>query len=160
MLAVYEAVREGVARARAGDGPTFVEAVTYRVGAARDRRRPEHLHRPRAGRGGARARLRHAYEGYLRGLGLLDDERAEAVRQEARAIMRAGIEAAEAEPPADPELVFAHAYAAPAGRARRATSTSSAGARPMSATAVATASSCSSRPSTTRFTSSSSGTTR
>ena len=30
VLAVYEAVREGVARARAGDGPTFVEAVTYR----------------------------------------------------------------------------------------------------------------------------------
>jgi hypothetical protein len=27
--------------------------------------------------------------------------------------MRAGIEAAEAEPPADPELVFAHAYANP-----------------------------------------------
>ena len=30
VLAVYEAVREGVQRARAGDGPTFVEAVTYR----------------------------------------------------------------------------------------------------------------------------------
>ena len=30
VLAVFEAVREGVARARAGDGPTFVEAVTYR----------------------------------------------------------------------------------------------------------------------------------
>ena len=30
VLAVYEAVRESVLRARAGDGPTFVEAVTYR----------------------------------------------------------------------------------------------------------------------------------
>ena len=30
VLAVYEAVRKAVARARAGDGPTFVEAVTYR----------------------------------------------------------------------------------------------------------------------------------
>ena len=30
VLAVHEAVAEGVARARAGDGPTFVEAVTYR----------------------------------------------------------------------------------------------------------------------------------
>ena len=30
VLAVYEAMREGVERARAGDGPTFVEAVTYR----------------------------------------------------------------------------------------------------------------------------------
>ena len=31
----------------------------------------------------------------------------------ARAVMRAGIEAAEAEEPADPALVFAHAYVAP-----------------------------------------------
>ena len=32
VLAVYEAVKEAVARARRGDGPTFVEAVTYRWG--------------------------------------------------------------------------------------------------------------------------------
>ena len=30
VLAVYEATREAVERARAGDGPTFIEAVTYR----------------------------------------------------------------------------------------------------------------------------------
>src|SRR4029077_12041751 len=29
--AVYEATREAVRRARSGDGPSFVEAVTYRV---------------------------------------------------------------------------------------------------------------------------------
>ena len=32
VLAVYEAVREAVARARKGEGPTLVEAVTYRWG--------------------------------------------------------------------------------------------------------------------------------
>ena len=31
VLAVYEATRDAVARARAGEGPTFVEAVTYRA---------------------------------------------------------------------------------------------------------------------------------
>src|SRR3954451_12538493 len=31
VLAVYEATREAVERARAGDGPTFIEAVTYRT---------------------------------------------------------------------------------------------------------------------------------
>src|SRR5947199_9831803 len=31
VLAVYEATREAVLRARAGEGPTFVEAVTYRA---------------------------------------------------------------------------------------------------------------------------------
>jgi pyruvate dehydrogenase E1 component alpha subunit len=33
VLAVYAAVREAAARARAGGGPTFIEAVTYRMGA-------------------------------------------------------------------------------------------------------------------------------
>jgi TPP-dependent pyruvate/acetoin dehydrogenase alpha subunit len=32
VLAVYEAVSEAVARARAGDGPTLVECLTYRRG--------------------------------------------------------------------------------------------------------------------------------
>jgi pyruvate dehydrogenase E1 component alpha subunit len=33
VLAVYRATNEAVARARAGDGPTLIEALTYRVGA-------------------------------------------------------------------------------------------------------------------------------
>jgi TPP-dependent pyruvate/acetoin dehydrogenase alpha subunit len=54
-----------------------------------------------------------AYEEYLRRLGLLDDDAAAAVREEALATMRAGIAAAEAEPPGDPGLVFSHAYVDP-----------------------------------------------
>jgi pyruvate dehydrogenase E1 component alpha subunit len=33
LLAVYKSVHEGAARARRGEGPTFIEAVTYRIGA-------------------------------------------------------------------------------------------------------------------------------
>ena len=33
VLAVYAATRDAVARARAGDGPTLIEALTYRIGA-------------------------------------------------------------------------------------------------------------------------------
>jgi pyruvate dehydrogenase E1 component alpha subunit/2-oxoisovalerate dehydrogenase E1 component alpha subunit len=33
LLAVYRVVSEAVARARAGQGPTFIEALTYRIGA-------------------------------------------------------------------------------------------------------------------------------
>ena len=43
----------------------------------------------------------------------MDDDRAAAVREEALAEMRAGIQAAEEEADPDPELVFAHAYAEP-----------------------------------------------
>ena len=57
VLAVYEATREAVARGRAGEGPTFIEAVTYRMRTACDRGRSEGVHRSRASRGGARERV-------------------------------------------------------------------------------------------------------
>ena len=50
--------------------------------AARDRRRPERVHRPRARRGGAQRECVGRYEGYLRRLGVLDDEPVE--RDQAR----------------------------------------------------------------------------
>jgi TPP-dependent pyruvate/acetoin dehydrogenase alpha subunit len=43
----------------------------------------------------------------------LSDEAAEAVRADAAQLMRDGIAAAEAEPPADPELLFSRAFADP-----------------------------------------------
>jgi len=113
VLAVYEATRDAVARARAGEGPTLIEAVTYRAAphATADdpaayidlERVEEEKQRECLGR----------YEAYLRRLGLLSDEAAEAVRAEAAQVLRDGITAAEAEPPADPALVFSHAYVDP-----------------------------------------------
>ena len=111
VLAVYEATREALARARTGEGPTFVEAVTYRcaphataddpsayVDAARVERERENECFGR-------------YERYLRRIGVLNDEVVEAARAEALEAMRAGIEAAEALPEPDPDLVTKHAYA-------------------------------------------------
>ncbi len=113
VLAVHDAVRRGVERARAGDGPTFVEAVTYRSfphATADDPSiyvDPDRIEAERERDGVV------AYEAYLRALGLLDDELAQAVRDEALAELRAGIQAAEDAAPGDLELVFAHAYANP-----------------------------------------------
>jgi pyruvate dehydrogenase E1 component alpha subunit len=111
VLAVFEATRDALARARAGEGPTLIEAVTYRAAphATADdprayidlERVEEEKERECVGR----------YEAYLRRLGLLSDEAAEAVRAESADLMRAGIAAAEAEPPADPSLLFSHAFA-------------------------------------------------
>ena len=53
------------------------------------------------------------FEAYLERLGVLAGARKAAVKEEALAMMRAGIQAAEDEPAAGPELVFAHAYAEP-----------------------------------------------
>ena len=113
VLAVYEATREAVSRARAGDGPTFVEAVTYRAAphATADDPSvyvdPERVEEARANECVGR------YERYLRRLGLLDDALVEQVRAEAADTMRAGIAAAEAEPPPDPALLFEHALVDP-----------------------------------------------
>jgi pyruvate dehydrogenase E1 component alpha subunit len=113
VLAVYEATREAVARARVGEGPTLIEAVTYRSAphATADdpsayidlERVEEERQRECVGR----------YEAYLRRLGLLSDEAAEAVRADAAQLLREGIAAAEAEPPPDAALLFSHTYADP-----------------------------------------------
>src|SRR3954449_13550936 len=113
VLAVYEATREAVARARAGEGPTFIEAVTYRAAPHATADDPSaYIDQARVEEEKGRECLGR-YEAYLRRVGLLSDEAAEAVRAQAADLMREGITAAEAEAPADPSLVFDRAYANP-----------------------------------------------
>src|SRR5882724_7857193 len=113
VLAVYEATRDAVARARAGEGPTFIEAVSYRAAphaTADDPRAYIDLERVEEEKG---LECLGRYEAYLRRAGVLSDELAESTRAEAVEALRSGIAAAEAEPPADVGLLFEHAYAAP-----------------------------------------------
>src|SRR3954466_4739587 len=113
VLAVYEATREAVERARNGDGPTFIEAVTYRAAphaTADDPRTYIDLERVEQEK---QNECLGRYERYLRRLGLLGDELDAAIRAEALELMRAGIAAAEAEPDADVSLLFDNAYANP-----------------------------------------------
>jgi pyruvate dehydrogenase E1 component alpha subunit len=113
VLAVFDATREAVTRARGGGGPTFVEAVTYRAAphATADDPRPyidlarveEEKQRECVGR----------YEGYLRRAGILDDTLTDEVKEHALEVMRKAIAEAEAEPAPDPALLFEHAYVDP-----------------------------------------------
>jgi pyruvate dehydrogenase E1 component alpha subunit len=119
VLAVYEATREAVARARAGDGPTFIEAVSYRTAphaTADDPRAYIDLERVEEER---KRECLGRYEGYLRRRGVLSDGEAEEIKQWALGLMRAGIAEAEALPEADVSLVFDHAYANPPETLRR-----------------------------------------
>jgi pyruvate dehydrogenase E1 component alpha subunit len=113
VLAVHEAVAEGVARARAGDGPTFVEAVTYRAAPHATADDPTVYVDPALVEAARREECVGKLERYLRRRGILDEAAAAAAREEALELMREGIARAEAEPPADLSLVFEHAYAAP-----------------------------------------------
>ncbi len=113
VLAVYSAVREAVARARAGGGPTFVEAVTYRAAPHATADDPGAYIDTELVEAARAAECIGRFDGYLRRRGLLGDEHAERVRAEALDAMREGIAAAEAEPPGEVSLVFEHAYAEP-----------------------------------------------
>src|SRR6266496_4721021 len=113
VLAVYEATREAVERARAGDGPTFIEAVTYRAAphaTADDPRAYIDLERVEQEK---KNECLGRYERYLRRQGILGDDLDAAIKKEAADVMRAGIAEAEAEPDADISLLFENAYANP-----------------------------------------------
>jgi pyruvate dehydrogenase E1 component alpha subunit len=113
VLAVYEATAEALERARAGDGPTFIEALTYRCAPHATADDPSAYWDAERVEEERRNECVGRYESYLRRLGVLTDELAEEVRADALARMKTGIAAVEALPPPDPEVVFSHAYVAP-----------------------------------------------
>ena len=113
VLAVYEATRDAVARARAGEGPSFIEAVTYRAAPHATADDPSGYVDPQLV---AEARANECvgrYVRYLRRLDVLTDELEQELRAEALELMRAGIGAAEARPAPDPGVIFEHALASP-----------------------------------------------
>src|SRR5262245_36210296 len=113
VLAVFEATREAVERARAGGGPTFVEAVTYRTAPHATADDPSAYIDAERVEAERQRECVGRYAGYLRRLGLLDDASETAVRAEAAEAMRRGIAAAEAESEPDPALLFEHTFAEP-----------------------------------------------
>jgi pyruvate dehydrogenase E1 component alpha subunit len=118
VLAVYEAAREAVERARAGGGPTLIEAVHYRAAPHATADDPRaYIDQARVEEERARECVGQ-YEAFLKRLGLLSDELIAATRTEAEELLRAGITAAEAEAAPDPELLFSHAYVDPPGNMR------------------------------------------
>ena len=85
VLAVYEATRDAVARARAGDGPTFIEAVSYRAAPHATADDPSLYVDPERVEEQRRERVRRPVRALPRRLGVLTDEQAEAVKRSARA---------------------------------------------------------------------------
>jgi TPP-dependent pyruvate/acetoin dehydrogenase alpha subunit len=114
LLAVHDATRRARARAAAGEGPTLLELVTYRLEAhttSDDPRqyRPEALVAPWRARDPLVRLQRH-----LARLGLLDDAALAAVREDVREQLRRAIAEAEALPPKAPvESLFEDVYASP-----------------------------------------------
>jgi TPP-dependent pyruvate/acetoin dehydrogenase alpha subunit len=113
VLACFEATREAVVRARDGEGPTLIEAVSYRVAPHATADDPSAYIDAERVEEARRRECVGRFEGYLHRAGILHDDLAASIRAEAAEAMREAIKAAEAEPPADVELLFANAYVDP-----------------------------------------------
>ena len=110
VLALYHVISDAVARARAGRGPTYIEALTYRIGAHSTSDDPT---RYRAQEEvevwmerDPQARLRR----HLVHRDLLDDATDAALEQELNAEIAAAVSAIEALPPPDRETLFDDVY--------------------------------------------------
>ncbi len=110
VLAVREAAARRVEAARRGEGPSLIEAKTYRRefhsmrANLPDTRDPELVKTWEAKDPIAR------FEEALRGAGVLDDDGLQTVRDEVAAVVEAAIEAARADEPADPADMEAAVY--------------------------------------------------
>lgn len=119
LFAVHEAAQAAVERARAGEGPTLIEARTWRMGphnTADDPTRyvdPEELER----RGAEDAILR--LERHLRSRDLLDDARQQALLAEIKEEIEAAVREAEAATPPGAAQLFDHVYREPPARVER-----------------------------------------
>jgi pyruvate dehydrogenase E1 component alpha subunit len=113
VLAVYEATREALARARAGEGPTFIEALTYRMAPHATADEPSLYWDAERVRAERERECLVRYEGLLRDAGILGQDEIERVHDECRAAVAAAMAVVERRPPASAEVMFDHAYANP-----------------------------------------------
>jgi pyruvate dehydrogenase E1 component alpha subunit len=119
VLAVYDAAAEAVGRARAGEGPTLVEAVTYRMGFHNTTDNPSRYQDPAEFE---EARQRDPIDRvikYLTSLGLWSEERQRASTQDVGAEVDRAVEAAQSFEGVRPEMLFDNVYARPPRRMER-----------------------------------------
>lgn len=119
VMAVYDVAVAAVERARKGDGPTLVEAVTYRMGFHNTTDNPSRYQDPKEYE---EARARDPIERvqkYLAGLGLWDPRREADLTEELRNENEEALQLAIAAPAPGPEDVFANVYDDPPERVLR-----------------------------------------
>jgi pyruvate dehydrogenase E1 component alpha subunit len=119
VLAVYEVAAQAVARARAGDGPTLIESITYRMSFHNTTDNPSLYEDPKERE---EARRRDPIERVIKHLTrrrLWSSELDAETRATVRAEIDAALERGAAFPPAEPSQVFEHVYAELPERVRR-----------------------------------------
>lgn len=113
VLAVHKVMADCVARARAGDGPSLVELLTYRMGAHTTADDPT-KYRPQAELDEWKAKdpiLR--FRRFLLATDRLSDSAHEELHESVRTELDALVAEFEASPPTRPEEIFAHVFETP-----------------------------------------------
>jgi len=114
VLTVYAVVRAAAERARRGDGPTLIEAVTYRMGAHSSADDPTRYRTDAETAGWSLRDPITRYESWLRSQGHLDDAQAAAIREEADSLAQAMRKRlVSAAVPSPSSVVFDRVYADP-----------------------------------------------
>src|SRR5437667_368695 len=106
ILAVYAASREAVLRAQAGEGPTLIECVTYRLGVHTTADDPTKYRSEAEVREWERKDPLTRFGAYLEKKTLLEP----GLDEELDALIARAVTVFEALPPADPLTMFEHAY--------------------------------------------------
>lgn len=111
VLAVYAAVKKAVERARNGEGPTFVECVTFRMGGHSSSDDPTRYRDEAQVEEWRKKDPVARFKRYLEGRGLWDDAREEKSVARWNDAVGAAVKAAEAMPAPAPETMFDSVYA-------------------------------------------------
>jgi pyruvate dehydrogenase E1 component alpha subunit len=110
LLAVFDASREAVERARVGEGPTLIEAVTYRMSFHNTTDNPKVYQDEHEWEEAKKKDPIERVERYLSALGLWDEKRAEEMRVAIAGEIDEAVEKADSLPVVRPEQVFEHVY--------------------------------------------------
>lgn len=111
VLAVYGAMKAAVDRARAGDGPTLIETVTFRMAGHSSSDDPTRYRPDALVEEWSRKDPIVRFEAYLRNEGLLDDEKALHVRDAAAGVIQEAVERVEEAAWWAPDTLFDDVYA-------------------------------------------------
>jgi pyruvate dehydrogenase E1 component alpha subunit len=107
VLAVYAASREAVERARGGDGPTFIECVTYRLGVHTTADDPTRYRSEEEVKAWEQKDPLTRFSAYLQKKNILEEHLEEQIDAE----IAAAVQRFEAVGAADPLAMFDHVYA-------------------------------------------------
>jgi TPP-dependent pyruvate/acetoin dehydrogenase alpha subunit len=119
ILAVYQCVCEAVERARAGRGPTLIEAITYRLGAHTTADDPTRYRSDTELKKWAKCDPLIRFRKFLITQNMMTESEDQDLQEMAAAEVQATVEAYEALPPQTPHQLFSLTYAEPTFQLKR-----------------------------------------